>query len=132
ALVAEMRPAQGANKELRLTLGDCEAMAHLGNYYAEKILGACDLALFDQDGKTETQAAAVAHLVAALDHWKKYAAVAASQYQPQRLGRLGQVVDLVKLTPKAQADIGIVQSWRPHTLNGDGEGAYQGAVNFRP
>ncbi|HXR09081.1 MAG TPA: hypothetical protein VN765_17210 [Candidatus Acidoferrum sp.] len=132
ALVAEMRPAQGANKELRLTLGDYEAMAHLGNYYAEKILGACDLSLFDQDGKTETQAAAVAHLEAALDHWKKYAAVAASQYQPQRLGRLSQVVDLVKLTPKAQADIGIGQSWRPHTLNGDGEGAYQGAVNFRP
>ena len=72
------------------------------------------------------------HLEAALDHWKKYAAVATSQYKPQRFGRLGQVVDLDKLTPKAQADIGIAQSWRPHTINGDGEGAYKGTANFAP
>jgi hypothetical protein len=39
------------NKELRPTLGDYEAMAHLGHYYAEKILGATDLALYDRDGK---------------------------------------------------------------------------------
>ncbi len=31
-----MRPVK--SKELRFTLGDYEAMAHLGNYYAEKIL----------------------------------------------------------------------------------------------
>ena len=30
ALVTELRPLQGQNKELRMTLGDCEAMAHLG------------------------------------------------------------------------------------------------------
>jgi hypothetical protein len=39
-LVSELRPLQGDNKELRLTLGDAEAMAHLGNYYAEKTLAA--------------------------------------------------------------------------------------------
>ena len=38
AFVAELRPLQGDSKELRLTLGDCEAMAHLGHYYAQKIL----------------------------------------------------------------------------------------------
>ncbi len=29
-VVAELRPRQGSNKELRLTLGDLEAMARLG------------------------------------------------------------------------------------------------------
>ena len=48
-LVAGLRPVK--NKELRLTLGDYEAMAHLGNYYAEKILGAAQLALYDATGR---------------------------------------------------------------------------------
>ncbi|MBV9081495.1 MAG: hypothetical protein JOZ62_02370, partial [Acidobacteriaceae bacterium] len=39
-LVEEVRPAEGKNKELRLTLGDADAMADLGEYYAEKILAA--------------------------------------------------------------------------------------------
>ncbi len=38
-------PQNPADKELRLTLGDLKAMAYLGNYYADKILGATDLAL---------------------------------------------------------------------------------------
>ena len=53
-LVAELRPAN--TKELRLTLGDYEAMAHLGNYYAEKILGAAQLALYDTTGAARAQA----------------------------------------------------------------------------
>lgn len=63
-------------KELRLTLGDMEAMAHLGNYYAEKILAA--------DGKN-----AADHLKNAAAHWRRYASVASSQYKPQLLGRAG-------------------------------------------
>jgi hypothetical protein len=50
-LVAELRPAK--SRELRLTLGDYEAMAHLGNYYAPKILGATQLALYDSTGVPE-------------------------------------------------------------------------------
>ena len=46
--VAELRRSQGQNKELRLTLGDMEAMGHLGNYYAAKIRAATELALFDK------------------------------------------------------------------------------------
>ena len=120
ALVAELRPLQGDNKELRMTLGDCEAMAHLGHYYAQKILGAADLALFDQSGKAEQQAESVRHLQAALDHWQKYAAVATSQYKPQKLGRAG-AVDLNKLTAKVEADIEIAETWTKGTINSDGE-----------
>jgi hypothetical protein len=60
--------AQGG-KELRLTAGDLEAMAHLGNFYAARMDG------------TDREAAG---------HWRKYAAVASSQYNRQLLGRAGQ------------------------------------------
>jgi hypothetical protein len=130
ALVAELRPLQGDSKELRMTLGDCEAMAHLGHYYAQKILGAADLALFDQSGQSEQQSSAVRHLQAALEHWQKYAAVATSQYMPQKLGRVG-AVDLNKLTPKVEADIALAKDWTKGSVRGDGE-VRTGDVNFRP
>lgn len=131
ALVAELRPRQDGDRELRLTLGDCEAMAHLGNYYAEKILAAADLALFDSSGRPEQQASAIAHLQSALDHWKQYAAVATRQYVPQHLGRIGYV-DLVALTANVQDDIAIAKHWRQGTIKGDGEAPVKGDVNFRP
>jgi len=108
ALVAELRPAK--SKELRLTLGDYEAMAHLGNYYAEKILAASDLGVFDRTGKAELRQSAIRHTEAALEHWKKYAAVATSQYKPQLLTRMG-FVDLNQLTAKVAADIEQARAW---------------------
>jgi hypothetical protein len=101
-----------ANKELRLTLGDLRAMAHLGNYYAEKILGATDLALFDETGRPELQKSAVKHLDEALNHWKAYAAVATAQYRPQLLTRIGYL-DLNALTLSAAADVDIAKAWKP-------------------
>lgn len=98
--VAGMRPVK--SKELRLTLGDLEAMSHLGNYYAAKILGATELA-------RGNKAAAVRHLEAALGHWKRYAAVAGSQYKPQLLNRVGYV-DLKALTAKVAADIDLAKA----------------------
>jgi hypothetical protein len=96
-------------------------MAHLGNYYAEKILAASDLVLFDQDGKSEHKASAVAHLETALAHWKKYAAVATSQYKPQKLGRLARIVDLNELTSRVEADIAVARDWREGSVTDDGE-----------
>ena len=46
---ATVTPAASV-KEYAATLGDIEAMSHLGLYYAAKIRGACDLALFDKTG----------------------------------------------------------------------------------
>jgi hypothetical protein len=131
-LVAELRPLQGNNRELRLTLGDSEAMAHLGNYYAEKILAATELALFDQDNKPDHRISAVDHLEAALAHWKKYAAVATSQYKPQNLGRIARVVDLNELTVNVAQDIAVAKNYRAGTIQGDGEGPVKGDTNFRP
>jgi len=103
-LISEMGPA--THKELRFTLGDLEAMSHLGNYYAEKIRGATDLAFFQKTGKPEYQQSAVKHLQAALGHWQKYAAVATRQYRPQLLTRIGYV-DLSALTADVERDIEI-------------------------
>jgi hypothetical protein len=105
-LVGELRPGPSAavkSQELRFTLGDYEAMAHLGDYYAEKILGATDLAL----GHKEP---AVRHLEAALEHWKKYAAVATAHYKPQLLTRVG-FVDLIAITASVAKDVEIARTW---------------------
>ncbi|MCL5745405.1 MAG: carbohydrate-binding family 6 protein [Acidobacteria bacterium] len=108
-LVSELRPVK--SKELRFTLGDYEAMAHLGNYYAEKILGATDLALFDRSGDAEQKQSAITHLRAALEHWRKYAATATSQYKPQLLTRIGYF-DLNQITSKVEQDIAAAEAWQ--------------------
>lgn len=69
------------NKELKRTLGDIEAMAHLGLYYSEKFLAA--------EHKTTNKKRAAEHLVLAAEHWRNYAAITSSQYKPQLLGRSG-------------------------------------------
>jgi hypothetical protein len=110
-----LRKQQGQSKELRLTLGDLEAMAHLGNYYAEKIHGATALALFDANGKAEEQAAAIRHLESALAHWKLYAAIYGAQYKPQLLNRVGYV-DIPALTTKVASDIDLARNWKSGTI----------------
>jgi hypothetical protein len=129
--IEELRPLTEKNKEFRLTLGDAEAMADLGDYYSEKIFAAAYLALFDADPKPEHQAAAIEHLEAALAHWKAYADVATSQYKPQYLGRLNRLVDLKALTASAAADIALAKGWHSGTITDDGEGPIKGDTNFR-
>lgn len=109
---AAIRSERGA-KEYAATLGDIEAMAHLGSYYAAKIRGACDLALFDKTGDAEQQASAVRHLEAALSHWESYSAAYTRQYvQPVLYNRVGWV-DIPKLTEKVADDVQTARTWRP-------------------
>jgi hypothetical protein len=122
---------QPMSKELRLTLGDLEAMAHLGDYYAEKIRGASALAFFDKTGKAENREAAIIHLESALERWKLYAATASRQYKPQLLNRVGYV-DLNQLTSKVQEDIAIARDWRPGTIPDNARGTTDADVPFRP
>ena len=104
-----MRPAK--TTELRLTLGDYEAMAHLGNYYAAKILGATQLALYDATGAPERKQEAIAHLTTALAHWQRYAAIATAQYKPQLLNLVGNV-DMNALAAKVAQDIALADAWQ--------------------
>ena len=80
------------NKELQLTLEDIRAMAYLGKYYAHKIRGATELALFRATFEKEKQAAAVNELNKAAGYWRLYAATALSQYEnPLWTNRVGYV-----------------------------------------
>jgi hypothetical protein len=110
-LLPTISAAQGGapDKELRLTAGDLEAMAHLGNYYAAKIRGAVDLALFQRTGKIDEKESAIRSLQTALSDWKLYAGVATRQYNPQLLNRVGYV-DLNALTAKVEHDIEIARN----------------------
>jgi hypothetical protein len=113
---AAVKPARNA-KEYAATLGDIEAMAHLGNYYAAKIRGACELALFDKTGEARQQAAAVRQLETALSHWKKYSAAYTRQYaQPIRYNRVG-LVDIPALIKKADDDVQMARAWKPGAID---------------
>jgi hypothetical protein len=107
----------GSAKEYAATLGDIEAMSELGLYYAEKIRGACDLALFDKTGDVKQQASAVHHLESALGHWRNYAAAYTRQYvQPVLYNRAG-VVDIPGQTVDVAADVQMARDWKPGTID---------------
>ena len=116
-LVGELRRGGAGkdNRELDQTLGDYEAMAWLGRYYAEKFRAACALALFDESARPSQRAEAIAGLTRALDAWKRYAAVRDGMYLPNFYNRIGEV-NLTKLTADVKADIEIARSWKPGSL----------------
>ena len=128
--LAELRRAAGNDRELRLTLGDMEAMAHLGNYYSAKILGAAELALFDATGEAARREAAVKHLNQAANHWRQYAGVYGSQYKPQLLNRVG-FIDIPALSAKADADVEMARQWKAGTVS-KRAGKMGQEVTFRP
>lgn len=127
--IETLRDAAKQDHELRKTIHDCEALAHLGLYYAAKIRGACALALFDASGDKFEQDAALRQLGNALSHWKQYAAICNAHYVPA-LYRVGYV-DVTALTEKVAADLDIARDWKPGSLkdNGRRAGTEKG---FRP
>ena len=109
--------AATAVREYNATLNDIEAMAQLGLYYAKKTRGACELALFDKTGKGEHQSRAVAHLEAALDHWKHYAEAYTRQYVQPVLYNRSRIVDIPAQTADAAADVAMARHWKPGTID---------------
>lgn len=105
---------QGDDRELRETLGDIVAMAHLGDYYAAKLDGAVHLHRFDRTGDAAHQLAAITMLQRALGHWQDCAAAYATQYVPQLLTRIGYV-DVTALTAKVREDVDAARRWTPRT-----------------
>jgi hypothetical protein len=99
-------PSPVSDKELRLTLGDLRAMAYLGDYYADKIMGATELAAFEATRDAQRRASATRYLQAALGDWEQYALIATRQYNPQLLTRVGYV-DLNALVGQVEHDIAI-------------------------
>ncbi|HWI87486.1 MAG TPA: hypothetical protein VNT42_14350 [Sphingomonas sp.] len=116
-LIADIRRAMPnpGSRDLQQTIGDFEAMGHLGRYYAAKIRGASELALFDADGDPAHKEVAVRHLQDALVSWKDYAAIHSAQYLPNFFARLA-FVDISAMTADVVKDIEIARSWKAGTL----------------
>jgi hypothetical protein len=104
-----------SSSELGLTLGDINAFAAVGNYYAAKIRGACHLALYDFYGLEQDKEFAIQHLINASKHWKEYAEIYSSQYKPALFSRIGYI-NIPELTEETLKDIEIAKNWKPGTI----------------
>jgi hypothetical protein len=99
----------GDSRELRKTLKDILAMAHLGKYYAHKIRGATELALYRAGKDDDHQARAIEELTRAAESWKRYMETAMQQYRnPLWTNRVGHV-DWKQLYQYALNDIDIAR-----------------------
>jgi hypothetical protein len=108
--VAALRAESKPGKELAATLADMESMACLGRYYADKIRGAADLAVFRADpARTAARDRAVGHLENAVKEWEAYAKVATSRYRPQLLSRT-HVLDWNALLAEVKKEVATVRS----------------------
>lgn len=78
------------DKELRLTLGDIQSMAYMGKYYAHKIRGASELAVFRNNEDASRQKRAIKELQLAAEYWRLYVASAMTRYtNPIWMNRVG-------------------------------------------
>jgi hypothetical protein len=105
ALAILGRLSHGGDKELRQTLEDIRAIAYLGKYYAHKIHGATEVALFRETKKQDHQDVAIGELTRAAQYWRLYASTALGQYaNPLWTNRVGHV-DWRKLFAEVLGDI---------------------------
>ena len=113
AILGRLSPA--GDKELRLTFEDIRAMAYLGKYYAHKIRGATELALFRATDEASHQTAAIDELRHAAQFWRLYTATALGQYEnPLWTNRVGYV-DWRQLFTEVLHDIEIAGG-QPHSV----------------
>ena len=96
-------------------LSDDEAIAYLSLFYAEKILGAVDLRIYNEMEDTSYQDSAVAHLEASYQYWLKYAEIVRANYVVQHLARLGDF-DVAEIAKEVEADIKVAKTWKIRPL----------------
>lgn len=105
-----LRQKVTSDKDLTATLTDMESMAYLGRYYADKIRGAADLAVFRADGtKKEHHQQAVRHLENAVKEWENYTRLATGQYRPQLLSRT-HYLDWQRWLPEVRKEVETVRN----------------------
>ena len=119
--VEKLETSSKTSKELAANLTDIRAMAHLGRYYADKIRGAAQLAVFRADSsKTEYKQRAIQHLTDAVKDWQAYAKAASSAYRPQLLSRT-HYLDWEKLLGDVKNEVERVRNERIHRDRHSGE-----------
>ena len=110
ALPGLERRRAARNPELAATLGDIRRMALLGKYYAAKIRGATELALYRASKQPARQRAAIAHLERAAAIWAQYITSAGQAYKnPFWTNRVG-IVDWNELNQAVQKDVEIARA----------------------
>lgn len=101
-----------ADTQLRETLGDLEAMGHLGAYYAYKVEGATALAQYRVSGDSKYQKQAIESLEKAVSSWTDYARVSGQLYTPQLYARTQQL-DWFRVLEWVKKDVDIAREAKP-------------------
>ena len=110
-IVAELRKA-GNSLELSVLLDDLQSMSFLGQYYADKIEAAVELALFRERKDSQHQNLAVALLERCVDHWKEYASIIDKNYRPQMLARTKNF-DVHEILKEVEKDVSKAKEFVP-------------------
>ena len=97
-------------QELRETISDFKAFAHLSSYYADKIRAALALHQLRVTGEEAFRTDSLNHLDNALVHWNEYGTIASSLYEPQLLARVDTTDWLGPLLDHAKQDAEIVRN----------------------
>ncbi len=101
------------NEEYSATMADAASMAALGKYYAAKIRGATELALYRQTRDAAHQERATAHLLAAQGFWLQYTGRSRASYRnPLWTNRVG-IVAWDELNAEVANDITIARAPAP-------------------
>ena len=103
-----------SNDELNRTLGDIKAMAHLGNYYSQKIRGATYLKLYDETGIREYRRRSISALEAASNHWKDYKNECYKRYKDHIMSRGHQHFNWDEKYQNTRDDIEFARDFDPN------------------
>jgi hypothetical protein len=105
--------ARATSAEARATIDDIRLMTHLGRYYAAKIRGATELALYRATRKPDHQQRSLDHLGAAVEFATSYALRAEAAYGPRFwTNRVGHV-DFAEFVTGARLDVDIARAALP-------------------
>ncbi|MBC8870369.1 MAG: hypothetical protein H8E44_13175 [Planctomycetes bacterium] len=108
--VEKLEVSGETSNELAATLIDIRAMAHLGRYYADKIRGAAQVAVFRADSsKAEHKQRAAQYLTEAVQDWEAYAKVASSAYRPQLYSRT-HYLDWWKIRDDVRNEVEVIRN----------------------
>ena len=108
--VEKLAASDKPGKELAATLTDIRAMAHLGRYYADKIRGAAQVAVFRADSsKGEHKQRAIQYLTDAVQDWEAYAKVASAAYRPQLYSRT-HYLDWWKIRDDVRNEVEVIRN----------------------
>lgn len=122
ALVEEIRTTVPRSEEMSFAerefwalVDDNEAMAYLGLYYAEKILGAVELRLFNDTKEDSWKESSVTHLEKSAEYFGEHARIISANYIPQYLARVGYY-NVNDVLAEVEKDVDIARKWRPKTI----------------